>query len=303
MLTLDPAKHLSETVPKTAQKLLSEAVSLLDEQLSGLDSAVHQARKRLKRVRALLKLVESSDHDRLKAIRTDLSKAARGLSDLRDAAALVECTEALEAYLETRQASELAAPLHNAVKRRQDLMAIEDTSTLPAITGAMEACRQASDAIGAARFSRHAGDAEVLAAGRRKNHDKARSLMARCHHGGDPDVFHDLRKCAQTTFFQAALLHEAWPFAFEAEAADAKKITDLLGHEHDISVLNILMQFEPHLFGAIIEKDRLAGLLNDRRSDLRHEAMVLADRLYHDSGRNEADRLGTLWRLAAKKAK
>jgi len=301
MPKLDPAKPLSRSVPEAARHHLDAAIEQLDEQRNGIETAVHQARKHLKRVRALIRLVEHTHPKHLKPIRRSLSEAARGLSEVRDATALVECAAGLAGYLEGRNAGDMARPLKEAVERRRDLLALEAPSLTRLTEPVIAACREAARDIGEASFGHRDEAAEVLAEGRSRNHRKARATLEICHHGGHPEAFHDLRKCAQATVFQAIFLAEAWPFAMAAEAAEAKTLTDILGHEHDLEVLNILMHSEPHLFGAIADRDRLAELIMERRAALRHEAMTIAARLYPDGAKREAKRFAALWQLAAAK--
>ena len=301
MPKLDPAKPLSRSVPDVARHHLDAAVEQLDEQRNGIETAVHQARKHLKRVRALIRLVEHRDPKHMKPIRRALSEAARGLSEVRDATALVECAEGLASYLEGRNAGDMATPLKDAVERRRDLLALEAPSLSRLTDPVIAACRQAAHDLEKASFGHHDEAAETLAEGRSRNHRKARATLEVCQHGGHPEAFHDLRKCAQATVFQAAFLAEAWPFAMAAEAAEAKSLTDILGHEHDLEVLNILLHSEPHLFGAIADRDRLAELIMERRAALRHDAMTIAARLYPDGAKREAKRFAALWELAAAK--
>ncbi|HWU61020.1 MAG TPA: CHAD domain-containing protein [Ensifer sp.] len=301
MPKLDPAKPLSRSVPAVARVHLDAAIEQLDEQRNGLETAVHQARKHLKRVRALIRLVEHVDPKHLKPIRRALSQAARGLSELRDATALVECASGLTGYLEGRNAGDMAQPLKEAVERRRDLLALEAPSVTRLTDPVIAACRKAAKDFEDVSLGDPDDAAEILAEGRSRNHRKARSTLEVCHHGGHPEAFHDLRKCAQTTVFQAGFLAEAWPFAMAAEAAEAKTLTEILGHEHDLEVLNILLHSEPHLFGAITDRDRLAELIMERRAALRHDAMTIATRLYPEGAKREARRFAALWTLAAGK--
>ncbi|HZG29449.1 MAG TPA: CHAD domain-containing protein [Ensifer sp.] len=301
MPKLDPAKPLSRSVPELARVHLDAAIEQLDEQRNGIEPAVHQARKHLKRVRALIRLVEHTDPKHMKPIRRALSDAARGLSEVRDATALVECASGLASYLEGRNAGDMAHPLKEAVERRRDLLALEAPSLTRLTNPVIAACRKAAKDIEKASFGSHGDAAETLAEGRSRNHRKARATLEVCHHGGHPEAFHDLRKCAQTTVFQAMFLSAAWPFAMAAESAEAKSLTDLLGHEHDLEVLNILLHSEPHLFGAIADRDRLAELIMERRAALRHDAMQIATRLYPDGAKQEMRRFAALWTLAAAK--
>ena len=301
MPKLEPAKPLSRSVPEIARHHLAAAIEQLDEQRNGIETAIHQARKHLKRVRALIRLVEHVDPKRFKPIRRSLSEAARGLSEVRDATALVECAEGLAGYLEGRNAGDMARALKEAVERRRDLLALEAPLLTRLTDPVIAACRKAANDIEKPSFRTRDDDAGTLAEGRSRNHRKARATLEVCHHGGHPEAFHDLRKCAQATVFQAGFLSEAWPFAMAAEAEEAKALTDILGHEHDLEVLNILLHSEPHLFGAIADPDRLAELIMERRAALRHDAMSIAARLYSDGAKREAKRFAALWTLAAEK--
>ena len=301
MPKLDPASPLSRSVPELARHHLDAAIEQLDEQRNGTETAVHQARKHLKRVRALIRLVEHCDPKHLKPTRRALSEAARSLSEVRDATALVECAGGLSSYLEGRNAGDMARPLKEAVERRRDLLALEAPLLSRLTDPVIAACRKAARDLEGASFGHRDEAADVLAEGRSRNHRKARATLEVCHHGGHPEAFHDLRKCAQATVFQATFLAEAWPFALAAEADEAKALTDILGHEHDLEVLNILLHSEPHLFGAIADRDRLAELIMERRAALRHDAMTIAARLYADGAKREMKRFAALWRLAATK--
>ncbi|MCD2175858.1 CHAD domain-containing protein [Rhizobium sp. C4] len=299
MPKLDPRHPLSRSVPDLARHHLDAAIAELDEQRLGFDSAVHQARKHLKRVRALIRLVEHVHPKQFKPIRKALSEAARSLSEFRDAAALVECARTLAPYLAGRQVGDMAVALIEAVERRRELLAVEAPAAERLIAPVIASCRKAIAEIRSADFGHEGRAASILAEGRAENRRRAQATLKVCHHGGEPEAFHDLRKCAQATVFQAAFLSPAWPFALAAEAAEAKSLTEILGHEHDMEVLNILMHSEPHLFGAIADRDRLAELIMERRSALRHEAMEIAGRLYEESAKRDEHRFEALWKMAS----
>lgn len=303
MPKLDPRKALSRSIPKLAGHYLKAAASLLEDHNLGTDESIHQARKNLKRVRALLKLIEAAAPKSLHALRNRISETARTLSETRDAVALVECSDKLRVYLDARQSEDMSQHLHEAIARRRELMSLEAPEPHALTLPVAAVCRKAIKELRKMNFGDCNQDCDIIATGRRKNHDKARQTLKTCHHGGHPEAFHDLRKCAQATFFQAGFLKSAWPLAMQAEATLAKDITDTLGHEHDIEVMTKLLQVEPHLFGAIADKDRLATLLNERRAALRHEAINTAEKLYAETGKTEAQRLALLWQQAGKPRK
>src|SRR5256885_13935531 len=95
--TLDPGKSIPEAVRATAGKQLTKAVEALAGD-AGLDpdEDTHDARKRTKKLRALLRLVRRElGDDVYRRENRALRDAARRLSPVRDAWVLVEALDGL----------------------------------------------------------------------------------------------------------------------------------------------------------------------------------------------------------------
>src|SRR4051812_25818858 len=104
---LRPARPFTAEFRSVAESQLRKAIGFLEEQPHGPHEAVHDARKKFKRVRALYRLIQPD----AKAFRTlenaRIRDIAQTLSAVRDATALVETID----YLATNAGSpeELAA--------------------------------------------------------------------------------------------------------------------------------------------------------------------------------------------------
>lgn len=90
-----PDRALDGEVHKAAAHQLGKAIAVLTDRPQGLHEAVHAARKNIKRVRALYRLIapiarefQQHENDRLRDM-------ARSLSGLRDATALIEASHYL----------------------------------------------------------------------------------------------------------------------------------------------------------------------------------------------------------------
>ena len=93
--SIRPDRSFKTQFYKVARRQLRHAIDILDTRPQGTDHAIHEARKRLKRVRSLYRLVSrqvpkfsTRENARLRGI-------ARSLSTLRDAAALVPVSDRL----------------------------------------------------------------------------------------------------------------------------------------------------------------------------------------------------------------
>jgi hypothetical protein len=109
------------------------------------------------------------------------------------------------------------------------------------------------------------------------------------------EAYHDLRKAAQAYWMNLSLLRELWPSAFAAKRRDAKRLVDLLGHEHDLTVLTALLDHEPELFGNGEGQSFLLAIIIRRQQDLRREAIALAGQVFADPAKDEAGVIETLW--------
>src|SRR5690348_2685137 len=97
-----PAFHIkkSESVAEGFSRAISEQLRAASDHLNSggepLDEGVHEARKALKRSRALLRLIRPAIGDVYTALNTELRDAGRGLSELRDTQALADTLERLK---------------------------------------------------------------------------------------------------------------------------------------------------------------------------------------------------------------
>ncbi len=92
-----------------------------------------------------------------------------------------------------------------------------------------------------------------------------------------------------------SLLSELWPSAFHAKRDKAKTLVDLLGHEHDLTVLTSLLDQEPDLFGDGEGQSFLLAIIIRRQMDLRREALALAETVFADAAKEEGAIIETLW--------
>lgn len=295
-----PDRPFTKEVRSVAEHQLRQAIRFLEEQPDGPHEAVHDARKKFKRVRALYRLIQPDAKEFRTRENARIRNMAKTLSLVRDATALVETID----YLAGQAGSpEDLAALHCASKaliKRRDGIA-HGESDLPAkIAAAAETCREAIEALQdlALDDSPHR-TARRLAKAWRKQLSRAAADLVACEDSGDAEHFHDLRKVGQTYWMHLALLSDLWSSAMRAKQREAKALVDLLGHEHDLSVLTQVVNENPDLFGDSETLARLIGSIIARQQQLRREALDQAKLVFADDADTEAARIALLWKEAA----
>ncbi|KAB0681258.1 CHAD domain-containing protein [Aureimonas leprariae] len=292
---IDPTKPLAEEVRRIAADQIGKAVAELETPAIDRHEAIHDVRKRAKKLRALLRLVRSGDESLYKAENARLRDLARRLSGTRDRTALIEAADGLAAAVGGEGAP--LRPLREALAKRRDaaLAAEGDQDALVAETVAE--LQRAAEAIDKLSFA--GSDAKIVARGVALNHARARRALKRARGSGDPARFHELRKRAKYQMHHLRLLRDLWPEALKPVHDAAEAVAEDLGRDHDYAVLTAEMEADPDAFGSHDERDTALGLVAEHSADLRAKSLPVCARLYAEPPRLARERVRALWRAAA----
>ncbi|MDZ7927076.1 MAG: CHAD domain-containing protein [Agrobacterium sp.] len=297
---IDPKKPFDDEIRRAGLELIEEAITILRDQPSGRHEAVHDARKRFKRLRALYRLVAKAAPDFSKEENTRIRDIARSLAFAREATALVETVDYLETFAASATQGKALRSIATILQKRRDHAVEHEAGLDDAIAAAIAGCEEARKRLKAVSLPGELKDVtRLLRTGWAKQRKRARKALSDCHDEADVEHFHDLRKAGQAYWMHLGLLRRLWPSAMRAKRADTKRLVDILGHEHDLSVLAAFADREPERFG---NGERLALLLDaiiQRQQALRAEGLELANEVFSESARTESRIVGLLWRQAA----
>lgn len=297
---LKPSEPFSREFRVVAENQLTKATGYLEEQPAGPHEAIHDARKRFKRIRALYRLVQADAPDFRRQENARIRDIARSLSAVRDATALVETVDYLLSHSVSLDEKAALSTAREILVQRRDRIAAEEPDLPAKMAAAAEGCREAIAAIEAlALADAPRKTAKKLGKAWKKQLRKAHRALADCSEHGHAESYHDLRKSGQTYWMHLSLLRDIWPSAMKAKQSECKLLVDLLGHEHDLSVLTELVNEEPDLFGDGEALARLLGAIINRQQILRAEAIEKAHPVFSDDAVFESDLIALLWRQAA----
>jgi CHAD domain-containing protein len=267
----------SESIPAGAGRILVSELDLALDSLSSpeqtLDHRVHEARKCLKRVRALLALARgSADAGLVERLRRHVRRAAHALSELRGRAALAEIFLALT----KRYPGELPAPLGDELERALNSGASWSSErTAQALAAASDTLTQArSDA----RAFHVRGDGfAALEPGFRRTYARARRDLRLARKTGEVEHLHDFRTHAKRHLYQLATFEKVWPKLVRVESKELDRLGEHLGEHHDLSLL--LPALEATTDAPL---DELERLVERRKRDLERKIFARAARLFSE---------------------
>ena len=296
MFHLTAGEPVADGVRAVAVDQLDRALRAIDDDDVDPHESVHEARKRCKKVRALLRLVRDDVPDTYDAVNAELRDTARLVSDERDAAAHVESHDLLVAHLGD-EAMAPFAELRAALVDERDgpvLERIEDR--LPTVRDRLAAERGRVD-----EWELPDGDAvEVLRDGYERTYRRARKRWRGATDDPTSHHWHEWRKRVKYNRYHTNLLQEAWPPVMELREDLLHDLTDLLGDDNDLWELRDAVTARDDLD----EEARTAyvGLVDGLRTRIQHRTLPLAARCYGPPVDQEVDRVLGWWQVAVDEA-
>jgi CHAD domain-containing protein len=282
------SEPLPEAIARVARGRIDDAI----DELSGTtdsspEEAVHNARKDMKKLRALLRLVRGelgkSVYQRENACFRD---AAAALAGARDADVMLVTLEKLELD------EEVGGPLRQVLEAHR-----LRTSGGGREQAAAEAVEMLSEAR--ARIVDWPLEEDSFAAiepGLRRMYRSGRREWRAMRKEPTTEGLHEWRKRTKELWYDHELLRPLWKPVMKAVGDEAHDLSDLLGDDHDLAVL-LDWAHEHHE-----PTPELVEAVEARRSKLQEEAFELGARLYADRPKVFIRRLERLYEASREPA-
>ncbi len=284
---------LKESLSRGVRRVGSEQFELAEGHLRDAAdpvSSIHETRKCVKRLRALLRLVRAGIGEKpYQHENGELQQIGRLLSPARDREVMHQTLAKLETRLSGNRriiADRLREHLGQAALLETDEVRGKVLSSL---------------ARAKRRFAQikvQNGGFEVVEAGLHATYRKGRRALAQAQMEPGDDAFHDLRKSVQQHWRQMLLVSRAWPEMCRARASAARDIAQILGEEHDHAVLVAFADTHRNNGLASEEIDIIHQDCRARQLELRNLALPMARRLFAERPRRFAHQMAASWEVA-----
>jgi CHAD domain-containing protein len=275
--------------------------NLLGRATRDREVAIHEARKDLKKLRSLLRLVREplgrelyrSENDRFR-------DAGRLLSGIRDARVRRETLLSLSERFPGELGEGTKAVLTRALSADPaDSHSDEGQDSLARAAIEIEAGRAAIE-----RWKLDDDGWNLIEDGLARSYGRGRARLADVDANPSDRNVHEWRKRVKDLWYHLRVLVAIWPEILEPAADQAHELSDLLGDHHDLSVLRehvalrvVRDQAARGGDGVGIEDLRaLANLITRRQDELLARAMPLGKRLYAEKPNAFRKRLASYWR-------
>lgn len=278
---------------RIALEQIDKALDEMEQSDDAPHKAVHQARKRCKKIRGLARLVRPS-FDAYKKVNREFRDTARTLADFRDATARLECYEEFLADDDDLPEGARDRTRELIVHRRDGVHRAPgpiDEATARARERMAESRRRVEE------WELSDTGFDALGGGLKKSYRRGRKAMRNAYEKGTPEAFHEWRKRAKYHWYHCRLLRDVWKPTMETRIDEVKALSDFLGDHHDLAVLGAWLAREGR--SALTEEDlaELKRRLEERRRGLETRSRPLGRRLFAEKPKALVRRVGAWWEV------
>ena len=288
----------SESVPEGVRRMATEQLDKAVEHLGcpdgKRDAHIHEARKAIKRLRALVRLVRCDLADGVYALENQCYRdAGQRLSGLRDATVLVETLDRLVESLGEDVPKSRFARVRAWLVERRDRAYVDSSNRV--VQEVIADLAQARERLESWNLQREGwggirmGVQRIYAQGRRD--------FAAAYALPSDEAFHDWRKQVKYLWYHTQILEPIWPPVMQSLAGELDQLGELLGQDHDLAVLRLMVRTEFPRAGATATLMALERRIDERRSRMQAQARLLGERIYLERPRAFSRRLGGYWRV------
>ena len=116
------------------------------------------------------------------------------------------------------------------------------------------------------------------------------------------EAFHNWRKRVKYLRYQLESIEMIWPEAIQAHAHRLDELGEVLGAEHDLSVLADVVLADPAACPDPQERTLLLAVIYQSRFELQTAVAPLGESLYAEEPEAFTDRIGAYWRASRRTA-
>lgn len=254
---------------RIAREQIAKAIDVAEAVADPTDKRVHEARRRSKKLRALLRLVRP-DFPEYADENAFVRDASRGLSGARDQRVAVQTYADLMEWA--------GEPVPKAAKDAGDTDTAAEAAALAAFAAQMRQLQARST-----RWSLDRIDLDTLATGLKRTYQRGRWTRRFAERHRTDEAFHEWRKHAKYHWNQLGLLEECAEDVLPSAHKSAGDLADVLGQHHDLSVLSHLLKTAPGEIGPDVDVDGALAAIGPRRAELEERIAVLGQQVFAET--------------------
>jgi CHAD domain-containing protein len=269
-------ESVADGLRRLAAKELRRARREVSRAVPPGDKAVHDARRSVKKARAILQLVQANHGRRLDGSRKRLRSVNRTLSRLRDTDAMQNVLEQLREANPRLVSQKTFARIRRRLAsiKREAIDTVKPRKYWGRIDKMLRALRRS-----AKHWTPRDGGFDAVAPGIRRAHKRGRKALSRARRQERAEDFHEWRKAMKTLWYALRLVERSCP-RVRRDIAALHRAETWLGDEHNAVVLCTELSRDRSVCRSAADLDRLRLAADTLQCAARARALKATSRLY-----------------------
>ncbi|MES2790156.1 MAG: CHAD domain-containing protein [Planctomycetota bacterium] len=243
------------------------------------DDAIHDIRKRLKKVRAVLRLVRAGLHQKtFRREKNCFRETAEPLRDVRDAQVLIETFDKLLRNSNDNLSLRACADFREFLETRKQQICDQFWATSLHRHHVMRHLRHARRYLAAKQLSHLTWP--VLRRGLKEVYIAGSQAFSIATTNQTAEHLHDWRKQVKCLWYQLQVLKPVWEKMQDEFGHELDQLAEILGDDHDLAMLHQVVMTEAIAGGHDAELEDLTVVIDRRRSELERAAFDLGRQVY-----------------------
>jgi CHAD domain-containing protein len=267
-----PSQDISRVVAGEFEKALKE----LGDAESSEAEVVYEARKHIKKIRAVLRMFQNDLGKQYSRQNRRLRTLAHQLASLRDADVTLNTMNSIRHHFPRLVTPSIFADVQQGLRSRKRATAarVDPEHLLPRVEHALrQSARETSKSV------RRAAGRSAMIAGIVRGYRRARKELACVHATPDDGLFHTWRRRVKDHWYHVRLL-EGLSGKAAMRVRNLKRLETWLGDDHNLVLLRATILKRPTRFGDEKGTAVVLGCLEKYQSSLRRRALKFGDRAF-----------------------
>jgi CHAD domain-containing protein len=283
-LRIKSRETISHGLRRVALAAAEEAIENLAQPTA--DDAIHETRKRLKELRALMRLASAAMPDKGRAPRAALRDAGHRLADARDRQALVESFDALGKHFADRWGPRRFQKIRKTLVQRASVVQEPDLEAVDEVRTTIRIARRAVTG-----WAEQLDTFTSIEGSLRRSYASARRQMRRAGHDHTPEALHEWRKRVKEHWVHAQAIEDIWPAIMKPYEQSLHDLSRKLGDHHDLAMLRGI---EPPIASPRVLR-QFRGDVSQRMDELEAEAERLGMLIFEEKPQAWIRRIRGYW--------
>jgi len=286
---LDKEKSLIKNINSIAYEEIDGCLNSLEN--LNIHEAIHDIRKRLKKLRALSRLVRDELGDKnYKTINTYFRDLGREISDLRDLTAHLETIDLLKERYGKHIYVNFFKAFANQIEKERDELEENLRSQNFFSKHLVEKLKKAKEEL--TSWPVESDKIDIILPSIERVYKRGNKALKNAYKIPEKENFHEWRKRVKYLWYQTLLLQDMWPNFFNTLEAEIHQLADFLGDDHDLMELNEKIISEDFVLPDVSQQELMTAIINEYSNHLRMEARTKGELIYAEAPEDFRKRIG-----------